>query len=60
MAIAMGTILGHIKVRSFSIGTTACILIVAVLIGQLGSFTFPPVLQAILFSLFVFTIGYRS
>ncbi|MCP3394786.1 transporter [Bradyrhizobium sp. CCGB12] len=60
LAIAIGTILGRIKVRGFSIGTTACILIVAVLIGQLGSFTFPPILRAILFSLFVFTIGYRS
>ena len=60
LAIAIGTILGRIKVRGFSIGTTACILIVAVLVGQLGSFTFPPILRAILFSLFVFTIGYRS
>ncbi|QOZ73437.1 aspartate:alanine exchanger family transporter [Bradyrhizobium arachidis] len=60
LAIAIGTILGRIRIRGFSIGTTACILIVAVLIGQLGSFAFPPVLRAILFSLFVFTIGYRS
>ena len=60
LAIAIGTILGRIKVRGFSIGTTACILIVSVLIGQLGSFSFPPILRAILFSLFVFTIGYRS
>ncbi|OPY95677.1 transporter [Bradyrhizobium sacchari] len=60
LAIAIGTILGRIRIRGFSIGTTACILIVAVLIGQLGSFTFPPVLRAVLFSLFVFTIGYRS
>ncbi|UFW52683.1 MULTISPECIES: aspartate:alanine exchanger family transporter [Bradyrhizobium] len=60
LAIAIGTILGRIRIRGFSIGTTACILIVAVLIGQLGSFAFPPILRAILFSLFVFTIGYRS
>ncbi|MDA9410248.1 aspartate:alanine exchanger family transporter [Bradyrhizobium sp. CCBAU 45384] len=60
LAIAIGTILGRIKISGFSIGTTACILVVAVLIGQLGSFSFPPILRAILFSLFVFTIGYRS
>ena len=60
LAIAIGTILGRIKIRGFSIGITACILIVAVLIGQLGTFTFPPILRAFLFSLFVFTIGYRS
>lgn len=60
LTIAIGTILGRIKVRGFSIGITACVLIVAVLIGQLGSFTFPPILRVFLFSLFVFTIGYRS
>jgi putative transport protein len=59
-AVAIGTILGRVKIRGFAIGTTACTLIVAVLIGQLGIFTFPPVLRGILFSLFVFTIGYRS
>src|SRR5690349_4237994 len=60
LAVAIGTIFGRIKVRGFSIGTTACILVVAVLIGQLGTFTFPSLLRIILFSLFVFTIGYRS
>jgi putative transport protein len=60
LTVAIGTILGRIKIRGFSIGTTACILIVAVLIGQLGTFTFPALLRVVLFSLFVFTIGYRS
>lgn len=60
LAIAIGTVLGRLKISGFSIGTTACILIVSVLIGQLGNFAFPPILRAILFSLFVFTIGYRS
>ena len=60
LTIAIGTLLGRIRLRGFAIGTTACILIVAVLIGQLGTFTFPSLLRVILFSLFVFTIGYRS
>ncbi|MBR0846437.1 transporter [Bradyrhizobium diazoefficiens] len=60
LAVAIGTMLGRFKIRGFTIGTTACILIVAVLIGQLGHFTFAPILRTILFSLFVFTIGYRS
>ena len=60
LTVAIGTILGRIKIRGFAIGTTACILIVAVLIGQLGAFAFPSLLRVILFSLFVFTIGYRS
>jgi putative transport protein len=60
LTIAIGTLLGRTRIHGFAIGTTACILIVAVLIGQLGAFTFPPLLRVILFSLFVFTIGYRS
>ena len=60
LAVGIGTILGRIRIRGFTIGTTASILIIAVLIGQLGTFTFPSLLRVILFSLFVFTIGYRS
>src|SRR5215218_2690027 len=60
LSVALGTILGRVRIRGFAIGTTACTLIVAVLIGQLGTFTFPPMLRVILFSVFVFTIGYRS
>jgi putative transport protein len=33
---------------------------VAVLLGQLGTFVIPPLLKSILFGLFVFTIGYRA
>ena len=60
LAVAIGTILGRIRIRGFAIGATACILIVAVILGQLGTFVFPAVLKSILFGLFVFTIGYRS
>src|SRR5258708_6793815 len=60
LAVAIGTILGRVKIRGFAIGTTACILIVAVLIGPFRPFTFPPMLRGVLFRLFVFTIGYRS
>jgi aspartate-alanine antiporter len=60
LAVAIGTMLGRTTIRGFSIGTTASILIVSVLIGQLGEFTFAPILRTVLFSLFIFTIGYRS
>src|SRR3954451_16968298 len=60
LAIALGTALGRLKIKGFSTGSTACILIVAVLLGQLGTFTIPPLFRSILFSLFVFTIGYKS
>src|SRR5262245_17137718 len=60
LAIGIGTILGRIRIRGFAIGATACTLIVAVILGQLGTFVIPPILKSILFGVFVFTIGYRS
>ncbi len=60
LAIAIGTVLGRIRIGGFSVGATACTLIVAVILGQLGTFVIPSLLKSILFSLFVFTIGYRS
>ena len=60
LAIAIGTVLGRQKIYGFAVGSTACILVVAVIIGQFGTFTIPALLKTILFSLFVFTIGYRS
>src|SRR5215216_2506644 len=60
LAIALGTFLGRLKIAGFSIGGTACTLVVAVILGQFGTFVIPPLFKAIFFSLFVFTIGYKS
>src|SRR5580765_2062199 len=60
LAIAIGTLLGRVRIHGFAFGSTACILIVAVILGQLGGFVIPPILKSILFALFVFTIGFRS
>ena len=60
LSIALGTLLGGVRVRGFALGATACTLIVAVILGQLGAFTIPPILRSILFAFFVFTIGFRS
>jgi putative transport protein len=60
VAIAIGTILGRCRIHGFALGGTACILIVAVVLGQFGTFVIQPMLRSILFGLFVFTIGYRS
>jgi len=60
LSVAIGTILGRVRFKGFALGSTACILIVAVILGQLGNFAIPPLFRSIFFSLFVFTIGYRS
>jgi len=60
LAVTIGTLLGRIRVRGIAIGATACILIVAVVLGQFGTIVIPPILKSILFGFFVFSIGYRS
>src|ERR1700757_972617 len=60
LSVAIGTILGRAKFKGFALGTTACILIIGVILGQFGTFVIPPLFKSIFFSLFVFTIGYRS
>src|SRR3984957_3189600 len=60
LAVALGTFFGRLQVKGFSVGATACTLVAAVLLGQLGDFVIPPLFKSIFFSLFVFTIGYKS
>src|SRR4029453_4248974 len=60
VAVAIGTLLGRIRIRGFAIGATACTLLVAVILGQLGTIVIPPLLKSIFFGFFVFTIVYRS
>lgn len=60
LAVAIGTLLGRIRVHGFSLGPTACTLIVAVVLGLFGTIVIPSLLRSIFFGLFVFTIGYRS
>ena len=60
IAIALGTMLGGVRVRGFAIGSTACILLVSVVISQLGTFEIPSLLRSILFGFFVFAIGFKS
>src|SRR6185437_10319109 len=60
VAIALGTWLGRIRIGGFALGATACILVVSVLLGQLGTIVIAPILKSIFFGFFVFTIGYRS
>ena len=47
LALAIGTALGRVRIRGFAIGATACTLVVAVVLGQLGVFVIPPMLKSI-------------
>src|SRR6516165_7151708 len=55
---AVGSHLGKRKVGSFSLGTSACVLLAGVLIGQLRIPIAAP-LKAVSFALFIFVVGYR-
>jgi putative transport protein len=57
-ALSLGFFLGKRKVGTFSLGTSAGVLLAGVLIGQLR-ITIPPLLRSVSFALFIFVVGYR-
>ena len=57
-ALASGYLIGKIKIFGFSLGTTASVLIVSLILGQLRVHT-PIILQNIAFALFIYSIGYK-
>jgi putative transport protein len=57
-ALSLGFFLGKRKVGTFSLGTSAGVLLAGVLIGQLR-IPIPPLLKAVAFALFIFVVGYR-
>uniref|UniRef100_UPI00398D69FE Aspartate/alanine antiporter n=1 Tax=Tetragenococcus halophilus TaxID=51669 RepID=UPI00398D69FE len=59
IALALGYLLGKLKIGSFTLGATVGVLIVALLIGQLGVFPRDTCLGDIFFDFFMFAIGYR-
>jgi putative transport protein len=58
MAIAVGYFIGKIKIFNFNFGSTAGVLVAALLIGQLD-IPVTPLLKSVSFALFIFTIGYK-
>jgi putative transport protein len=58
MAIAVGYFIGKIKIFNFNFGSTAGVLVAALLIGQMD-IPVTPLLKSVSFALFIFTIGYK-
>jgi len=58
LSLAGGYFVGKIKVHGFNIGSTAGVLIVALIIGQINV-QISPLIKAVSFALFIFTIGYK-
>ena len=53
LALAIGTLVGGIRIRGLSLGAPACTLIVAVVLGQLGTIVIPPPIKSFFFGFFV-------
>ena len=58
LAIAIGYYIGKIKVFGFNLGSTAGVLITALVLGQMN-IEVSALMKAVAFSLFIFTIGYK-
>lgn len=58
LTLAIGFLMGRIKIGSFSLGTVVGTLLAGVIIGQL-SIQVPAVVKYVFFDLFLFTTGYK-
>jgi putative transport protein len=58
LALALGFVIGRVKIGSFSLGTVVGTLLAAVVIGQLD-IKVPAVVKSVFFDLFLFTTGYK-
>jgi putative transport protein len=58
LSLAIGYLIGKIKIKGFGIGTTASVLLVAMVLGQF-TIDVPPILKSLAFALFAFCIGYQ-
>ncbi|MCF8032487.1 MAG: hypothetical protein K9K66_08250 [Desulfarculaceae bacterium] len=59
LVIALGYMLGHIKIGWFSLGTIAGSLIVGLLIGLLADFNIAPIIKSVGFGIFIYAVGLR-
>jgi putative transport protein len=58
LALAIGYLIGRVRIGSFAIGSVTGVLIAGVLVGQIGIVISPNV-KAVFFLLFLFAIGYK-
>lgn len=59
LAIALGVLLGRIRIGSFHLGSVAGALLMGLVIGQIG-LDVPHELKAVFFALFIYAVGFKS
>ena len=57
LTIALGFLLGKLRIRSFSLGTVTSVLLVGVIVGQLR-IEIPEPAKTLFFLMFLFAVGY--
>ncbi|NQT90245.1 MAG: aspartate-alanine antiporter [Candidatus Omnitrophica bacterium] len=58
LALAIGYFIGKIKIFGFNLGSTAGVLLAALVLGQM-EVSIPPLLKTVSFAFFIFAIGYK-
>lgn len=58
LTLAIGFLIGRVKIGSFSLGTVVGTLLAGVAVGQLG-IQIPGIVKTVFFDLFLFTTGYK-
>ena len=59
LSIALGTMIGKVKLGKFHLGTVAGSLLMGLLIGQID-IEIPSMLKAVFFALFIYSVGFKS
>lgn len=58
--VALGYLVGKVRVRAFTLGGVAGTLLVGVLIGQVGVIRLDAGIKAIFFALFIYAVGFQG
>lgn len=59
ICLALGYLVGKLRYKSFSLGSTVGTLLIGLILGQFAVFHVSPIVKNIFFSFFIFTIGYE-
>ncbi|MBD9515791.1 aspartate-alanine antiporter [Pseudomonas sp. PDM22] len=59
LGIALGVLLGRVRIGEFHLGSVAGALLMGLLIGQIG-LEVPHVLKSVFFALFIYAVGFKS